>query len=164
MGIRDSMNRSAPIWIAVLSLAIIGLLAWTFFFRDQGNYGGTDDVFVSTDDGQTFQPHASGGLRPPYTIDGKEAPTAFVYKDKVTGEQFVGYLVKYKAEDQVETTADGAVLPEGRGGTPPALFKRPGEADWVDASDPANAEEVREIRTVRTSPAGNPALTVISGG
>ena len=164
MGLRQTINEKPIIPILGLGLLIALILGYFLFFRDTGNYGGTDRVYVSTDDGATFQDYATGGELPPYQIGGKEAVRAYVYEDRTTGERFVGYLLTYPPDRQSGGGgAAGDGPPGGLGGResgPPALVKRPGDAEWVDAADAQNAEKVRDIRGVYESPAGNKVITL----
>jgi hypothetical protein len=160
MGIREVINEKPIIPIAVLGVLIVAIAGYFLFLRDTGNYGGTDVVFASTDDGETFVEYATNGALPPWTIGGEEAVRAYVFQDRVTDEQFIGFLETYPADAAISAAAAAGVgVRADMANVGGAMVKRPGDAEWVSVDDDPQA--AMEIKRVRESPAGNGIMTVM---
>ena len=153
MGLRQTLNEKPVIAYALAGLAAVLAIAvaiWSF----SGNTASPPDTeFFSVDDGQTFFRAPISNI-PPFEHEGQTAHRAAVYE--CDGEQFVGYLIRYKPEIREELAAAAA-----KGEAPDVglgmraersgkEFKKPGEGEWFDSTQ---AEGYARVTTV-TCPGG----------
>jgi hypothetical protein len=148
MGVRETINRkpavAGGISVAVALLAI-GVVAYQLMANGGPRELPTARIFVSTDDGGTFQAVSSSQI-PPFDLDGREAVIAKVYECE--GKRFVGYLQKYTPEGKKRLQAmqaeqgDRAANAAVPAGTTEAdvLYKKPGGKEWFALNNPKSAE------------------------
>ena len=145
-GLRELVQKYGVVIGGLLLVIALGVLAIQLF-------GGNPDIveqggYYSSDDGETYY----GGPRnlvPPFEKDGVEHVRAVVARPRDGGEPRVLYLVKYKPE-----AAERVREAEAINARPPVagqLVKRPGDAEWLDADDPKNAQKLGEIRKPQLS-------------
>ena len=143
-GLRGFLEKFGLPLAGLLVLAAVALAAYTLFggkpgVQEQGAY-------YSGDDGATFYAGPRDRV-PPFTQGGTEHVRAYVGRPRDGGEERVLYLMKYRPEaaEAVQRAEDNNLRPPSGG----QLVKRPGDAEWLDAEDPKNAERVRAIRDTR---------------
>ena len=158
MNFQKFIRENAGLLLATLGLLIVGVIAFTVF---SGGGSGPDDVapaYYSSDDGQSF--FIGYGEVAPFEHDGREAVSAVVYRDRVTGEEFVGYLTKMATEEDRQKLL-GAIAEKSPGSLARvkvnALVKRPGQGEWV----PYEGKPGAEVRDVTQSPAGNAVISLV---
>ncbi|MEM1011401.1 MAG: hypothetical protein AAGI46_04170 [Planctomycetota bacterium] len=146
----------------LVALLLLVAAVTIFLFRGSGGPSPTPtpEAFFTVDDGKTFFSAPITNL-PPFQHEGQEAVAAKVFTSDGGETQFVGFLEKYSDELKAKLeTAESfnkqiGVLAGSRGrGT---LVKRPGDAEWVVASDP-RAKEIRRV----TDDSGRPARAMLA--
>lgn len=139
MSIREKLNQNSTLataGAAVLIVLALGAVAWQFW-PAAGSEATLKRFYFTTDDGKTLFAEDITKV-PPFKQDGKDAYHAMVYKCG-WGKQFVGYLTRYTPEMKQrmeEAIAAGRPL-DGQATVGGAEIKKPGEAEWVKATDDA---------------------------
>jgi len=134
-------KKTRSILIGVILLGCAGLLI--AYETGATRLGGPGKMFVSCDDGATFETDSIKQF-PPYTSDGKDYVRAFVFNDG--SKQFVGYLMKFSDDtrQRLMTAQDklGAAVVncDSTGKGCEVFVKRPGEHDWSPLSSPKGLE------------------------
>lgn len=155
MGLRDNINKNPAIGFAIAALGLVlavALIIWTLS-------GSSDPVapnqeYYTVDDGQTWFAAPKNSYAP-FEHEGKTAVRAAVFE--CDGEQFVGYLERYKAEfheQLVAATADGGTPSQGlvqAAAISGLEIKKPGEDAWFGKE---NGDEFGRIQTVRCPEGG----------
>lgn len=109
-------------------------------------------AYYTIDDGKTF--FEDSVHIPPYERYGSEAVGAMVFSCDGGATRFVGYLVRYSPEGKAQMES---AMKRGAFGPPCGQqVKRPGDANWLDASTtrPVTGPSVNEITHVQC-PGGN---------
>lgn len=150
------MARQAPLLtprrIAVCVGAVVVLGALLIWHCQSGGPPPVlaGDAFFSGDDGKTFFIDSSERI-PPFQHKGTDAVGARVFVGAPGGKPFVGYLERFSPAGQARAEELQAERAAGKGqpGADPVLManmelKRPGEAEWIKASDP-RAVAIRKV-------------------
>jgi len=167
MGIREKVNKNPGIAVGA-ALAIVVLAIGFIVMQTRGGAASSEAVagklFFTNDDGKTWFIDDATNI-PPFAKDGKEAVRAYVFRTG-DGTQFVGFLERYSPAGKKALDAAMA-LPIEQQTEDPFLanagamqWKKPGDAEWVGASDP-KADAVTKV----VSPKGaSDTLTPVAPG
>lgn len=160
MSLREKINENPLIPIGALVVLLLGIGAYFMLLRPQNNDNVVLPAFFTTDDGETF--FVDEGY-PPFEANGGTAVRAYVFRDKVTGDEFVHYMSKYASEADIQKAIDSEAAGgryTGDGPPPVVLFKLRGEDEWIGRDSAENAAKINKMRLGVMSPAGNPASSI----
>ena len=133
MSIRQKLNQNSIVTIGGAGLIIVlALVMVVMQFRGNHPQKPTG-LYFTVDDGKNYFAESLGTV-PPITKGGKEAVQAIVFKCG-WGKPFVGFLQRYTPEAKARMEEAAAANRE-----PPLMpagteAKRPGESEWVKATD-----------------------------
>lgn len=147
MTVRQMLEKHRRI-VLVASVLAIAVAVYAIYQQTAGTYAGTGQPgFFSDDDGKTWFTMGVGKV-PPFDHNGRTAVRCYLYQ--CGSDKFVAYLERYKPEYQQQAAklaeaAKTTPLNKLRGMTAElhALgqtcreVKKPGEKNWITASDPA---------------------------
>lgn len=160
MGLRETLNNNPIVAVAFGALAVV-LVGWMLLGRGRGDgdFDGSTPPetrqYFTVDDGKTLFADSFTRLAP-FDKDGKEAVVAHVYRDLDNQSNFVAYLSRVApegrkaAEERTRRAAAGEVVAVD-GPLIMMEYRRPGEADWIKASDPRAVQLIGEIRSPKGS-------------
>ncbi len=150
MGLREKINKNPAIGFALAALGLVlaaALVFWTLSSNSAPEPPETE--FYSVDDGATWF-EAPKSRYAPFEHEGQTAVRAVVFT--CGGDEFVGYLERYRAdfhEQFMAATADGGAPSPGlvQAASLSGLeVKKPGEDAWVGKD---NGAEFGRVQTVR---------------
>jgi hypothetical protein len=147
MSIREWLNQRPRIAIGILAAVLVAVGAFAVSqLRDKHGPIGSDQVFFSDDDGQSYFRDSAANL-PPFDHNGKTAVGAVVLRCP-GGTPFVAYLQRYDAQaialirDFMKHARTPNPVPADMLAPPPMEVKKPGEPNWVSNSDPGRYSQV----------------------
>jgi hypothetical protein len=171
MSARETLSRM-PIRAAMFVAAVVVLVVvGVFAFQRSGaptSGGASSEVgklFFTSDDGKTWFADEMTKI-PPFDKDGKQAVIAHVYRS-TNGRTFVNHLERFTPD--AKRALEKAQVSDPTGKTRPdqiaiqnaytagRQFKRPGEANWVNA---ANFKDAAQVTSVRCPDGANAATPV----
>ena len=140
MSIRETLNKKPILGYSIVPIALVFVVVGILRMKS-GEPSAITTAYFSNDDGKTYFVDDSDKI-PPFMKGGVEAYKAHVFR-KPDGTLFVGYLEKVTPEaaaiiERVKKSKHGedsvpmsaiAVVNAGH------LYKRPGDAKWISATD-----------------------------
>lgn len=147
--IRELLNKNKALALGLAGLGVVTAVAITVLRPSES---GGQGAFYTIDDGASFfeaAPSEKGVFK-----SGKRADQAVVFQD-AAGTRFVGYLLRIdpnRAADPERSARPGSADPH-------LQIKAPGSGEWLNVSNPKNAQAVAKIRAVK-SPDGSHAIEV----
>lgn len=156
MGLRETINQNQKVAIGLISVVVLGSLAFAVLYTSQGMgdpLAGGGKAFYTVDDGKSFF-SADSMLIAPFMHEGQPAVQALVYTSDGGKTRFVGYLMRFTPAGQEKLRAMREAVKSNRGAMPgldPELqanteVKKPGSGDWVKLSNISAAAEVMNVR------------------
>jgi hypothetical protein len=150
MYIKEELNNKKGVGIGVGVALVIVALTVLAFETGLVASGGQGKMYVSGDDGATFE---TGSIKefPPYMSGGKEYVRAVVFDNG--SKRFVGYLTKFgdsvrtrllEAQEKLGSSTVNCYS-TGQIDTSNVFVKKPGDHDWVSLND----RRASNIQTVK---------------
>jgi hypothetical protein len=144
MGIREAMNGHPQATKGVVSLFVLVAVAAVsvqLFGGQRRIVTELPDVYFTDDDGKTFFAAGQDNI-PPFDHNGKQAVAAYVFRCE--GQEFVGYVARFTPEAHRRIVSTKKITAEdeksGR------EIKKPGDKDWVTASDLKRAIPIANVK------------------
>jgi hypothetical protein len=156
MSLRQTISDK-PVLAVVLLVGLLLVAGALFAFQMRGSgafAAGGGNAFFSVDDGKSWFADDATKV-PPFTKDGKEAVRAHVYRS-ADGTKFVNHLERFKpeakqaledakkADQQLKQRPDRTAIQSAYIGG--REVKRPGDANWINASNFREAAQVTSIK------------------
>ena len=163
-----NQNRTMKISLSVCALIAVAVVVGMQFRSADAGVGDGKHIFISTDDGKTFQLHASDQL-PPFEVQGKTAYQANVFTcDGKT--RFVGFLQRYtpqgkrimedtRKKNQAVSQHNNRAMPTFNAALLDGIeIKKPGDKEWVKQSDRARANKILDVTCPNENRPADPVI------
>jgi len=162
-----NQNRAVKISLSIAAIAAIALVVG-MQFRSASAVGDGKRIFITIDDGKTFQLHDSDQL-PPFEFEGKTAYQANVFTcDGKT--RFVGFVQRYtpqgkrimeetRKKNQTTAQQNGRAMPSFNAALLDGIeIKRAGDKEWVKQSDTARANKILDVTCPHENRPADPVI------
>jgi hypothetical protein len=152
VAIREFMNKNPMIaTVGAGVVVLVGIVAIVMQMIPRGAPTGAapTGAYYTDDDGKTFFTDDASNI-PPYDHGGKQAVSAFVFKDVNGGDPFVLYMMEYspnlkaKLESLMSSGGQSAVNDYFENNNPAGVWvKKPGDEKWLTNGSKAGLDAVK---------------------